>query len=770
MGFRELRILIIITGLFVFHVNAQQKPILIVTSLRCDLLEYTDLQVGNDGYLINSKWVNSTFSNTNSVKIVNKKPTFGWEIQTDGRNVLQTAFRIIISTSLKKLEADDGDLWDSGKVLDQQSTSIQYDGLKDLKPNTMYFWKVMVWDNNKNVSLFSKPSVFFTDSMLLDYGTSRYPLLKHDEKAKNIMCLKEGNYFIDFEKASFGQLNLTFDNKINRTLDSIKVNLGEVLQDTSFRKIDANPGGSRRYREFYINIKPGIHTYSIRFEPDGWNTGNNAVLMPEYIGEVLPFRYVEILATSDVELLNATRKSVNYPFNDNASYFESSDSILNKVWDLSKYSIKATSFAGVYVDGDRERIPYEGDAYINQLCHYSVDNEFSMARYTHEYLMKNATWPTEWILQSVLIAKNDLFYTGDKRSALHFYDDLKAKALMDLEDKNGLISTRTGKQSKEFLNSINFKGKELKDIVDWPQAGILGLEKDNPGETDGFVFDDYNAVVNAFYFKALNDLASIARSLSKIEDVEMFLTKANMVRANYNKTFFDKSTNIYKDGNETDHSSLHANMFALAFGLVDPENAQDVVSFIKERGMACSVYGSQFLLDAVYLANEGDYGLSLLRSKSERSWYNMIRKGSTITMEAWDDIYKPNQDWNHAWGAVPANIIPRKLMGIEPLVPGWDYFQIKPQIGNLSYAALTLPTIKGEIQVTYNQAHNMLNMQFEIPANTQADIYIPLKNISGRKEIHVNGHKVVYNKKNDINWHVVKNLGSGEYEIKVKGY
>ena len=25
--------------------------------------------------------------------------------------------------------------------------------------------------------------------------------------------------------------------------------------------------------------------------------------------------------------------------------------------------------------------------------------------------------------------------------------------------------------------------------------------------------------------------------------------------------------------------------------------------------------------------------------------------------------YKNNLDWNHAWGAVPANVIPRGLMG-----------------------------------------------------------------------------------------------------------
>ncbi len=28
----------------------------------------------------------------------------------------------------------------------------------------------------------------------------------------------------------------------------------------------------------------------------------------------------------------------------------------------------------------------------------------------------------------------------------------------------------------------------------------------------------------------------------------------------------------------------------------------------------------------------------------------MVDTGATITWEAWDQKYKPNQDWNHAWG------------------------------------------------------------------------------------------------------------------------
>ena len=117
--------------------------------------------------------------------------------------------------------------------------------------------------------------------------------------------------------------------------------------------------------------------------------------------------------------------------------------------------------------------------------------------------------------------------------------------------------------------------------------------------------------------------------------------------------------------------------------------------------MACSVYGSQFLMDGLYEAGEADYALQLLTSDAERSWYNMIRVGSTISLEAWDDKYKPNQDWNHAWGAAPANIIPRRLMGVVPTEPGFSRIEIRPQPAGLEKASLRIPTIRGDVETAF---------------------------------------------------------------------
>jgi alpha-L-rhamnosidase len=172
----------------------------------------------------------------------------------------------------------------------------------------------------------------------------------------------------------------------------------------------------------------------------------------------------------------------NY-FDDHTSSFSSSDTILNQVWELCKYSQKATTLP-VYVDGDRERIPYEADAYLNQLSHYSVDNEYAIARRTIEYFMEKPTWPTEWQLHVALMFYQDYMYTGNTELIEKYYEPLKHKTLMELEYDDGLISTHSPNLTGEFMAKLGFADttQRIRDIVDWPQKGGFGGVM---GEDDG---------------------------------------------------------------------------------------------------------------------------------------------------------------------------------------------------------------------------------------------------------------------------------------------
>jgi hypothetical protein len=107
----------------------------------------------------------------------------------------------------------------------------------------------------------------------------------------------------------------------------------------------------------------------------------------------------------------------------------------------------------------------------------------------------------------------------------------------------------------------------------------------------------------------------------------------------------------------------------------------------------------------------------------------MIRSGSTITMEAWDMKYKPNSDWNHAWGAAPANIIPRYLWGIFPDEPGYSKAIIKPQLSTLKMSKITVPTIRGNIRAEFQDKGKNKEFIITIPANMECDFIFAGKTI-----------------------------------------
>lgn len=728
--------------------------------LRCNFLLRTG-KVSSSGLQVN-KPISAVINNNDQYQfatIYGTQPVFNWEADTTIKKV--STCRILVASSRRFLRRNKGDYWDSKKIKSTGTRAV-YDG-KALIPGRLYYWKVAAWNDKGIMTPFSSSAVFFLKAKDSLDNISHYPLSAAIQTPTTVFKKDDNTYFLDFGKDAFSQLQLHLTGE---TSDSIWIEAAEALK-SDYELLNTN--GNIRYIKISLFVKKGTHEYVIRWPAnEKRNHRNSPILMPGYIGEVFPFRYVTVNNfKGKLDKNSIRRKMIFYPFDDNASSFISSDSVLNKVWDLCKYSEKATSFTGYYIDGDRERVPYEADALINQLSHYSVDPEYSMARRSMAYVIYHPTWPTEWNLQNILLAWNDYMYTGDDSFLKRYYTELQKKLLMPLAGSNGLISTRTNKQTPEFLESIHFPksfdDKEgLRDIVDWPhESHFIGNEKEYDGEQDGFVFNDYNAVVNAYYYHALKLMKKIANVLKKKTDATFYEEKAQQVDASFKKIFIDTASGLVKDGDSTNHSSLHANMFALAFGLVPKNNIDKVVNFIKTRKMACSVYGAQFLLDALYDNDEGDYALTLLDATTQRSWYNMIRSGSTITMEAWDKVYKPNLDWNHAWGAAPANIIVRDMMGIRPLKPGFTNFQIKPQLGSLSFAELKTPTIKGEIFISYKKNNTVDEMNVTIPGDTNATIYFPVD--SKKPGLYVDGQK--QNVKQESGFFTIKNLSTGRHLI-----
>jgi alpha-L-rhamnosidase len=155
-------------------------------------------------------------------------------------------------------------------------------------------------------------------------------LIQTEVMATETRIMNDGSLFVDFGRAAFGTLLVPSSEVLNRS--SIVVHLGEKL--TADGRIDRAPPGSVRYRRIEQKLKSCQNPGRITIPPDERNTGSSAIKMPDHIGEVYPFRYAEIEDAAHLDPSAFRQVCVHYPFDENASSFKSSDSILNAVWDL----------------------------------------------------------------------------------------------------------------------------------------------------------------------------------------------------------------------------------------------------------------------------------------------------------------------------------------------------------------------------------------------------------------------------------------------------
>lgn len=104
---------------------------------------------------------------------VDTLPHFRWLNASTERNKRQTAYRIILSASEQNIRKNIGDLWDSGKVKEEDNFDVPYAGTS-LLSRKRYFWRVMTWDEKNIPSDWSGVAAFETGILHQDEWKSAW--------------------------------------------------------------------------------------------------------------------------------------------------------------------------------------------------------------------------------------------------------------------------------------------------------------------------------------------------------------------------------------------------------------------------------------------------------------------------------------------------------------------------------------------------------------------------------------------------------------------
>jgi alpha-L-rhamnosidase len=133
-------------------------------------------------------------------------PRFTWQLVSDQRNTMQTAYEIRVAKTGDVLKEKDA-LWSSGKVSSDSSVHVLYKG-KPLQSGTKYYWCVRVWDNHGKISGWSR-TAFWQMGLLdstdwkakwigssLDEGSDRRPAIYFRKEFKSPKTIQSATAFI----------------------------------------------------------------------------------------------------------------------------------------------------------------------------------------------------------------------------------------------------------------------------------------------------------------------------------------------------------------------------------------------------------------------------------------------------------------------------------------------------------------------------------------------------------------------------------------------
>ncbi len=122
----------------------------------------------------------------NPLGIDTTAPRLSWVMESSKRGQRQIAYQILVADCPVVLAQNEGNLWNSGKIVTDKSNQIVYEG-KPLKSRLKCFWKVRIWDMDEKISAWSEPATWTMG--LLEPGDWKAKWIGFDKSRERISTI-----------------------------------------------------------------------------------------------------------------------------------------------------------------------------------------------------------------------------------------------------------------------------------------------------------------------------------------------------------------------------------------------------------------------------------------------------------------------------------------------------------------------------------------------------------------------------------------------------
>ncbi|MGW0021738.1 alpha-L-rhamnosidase-related protein [Rhodococcus sp. NPDC003382] len=397
--------------------------------------------------------------------------------------------------------------------------------------------------------------------------------------------------------------------------------------------------------------------------------------------------------------------------------FRCSDTLLNRIFDVSVRTVDLTS-RDAYLDcPTREQRAWTGDAVVHQSVDLVVNGDWSLARWNPRLLAQprqdgmlpivavgdfaNPVVPPipDWALHWIRSVHNLYRYIGDRALVAELLPvaERVLRWFLPYRRADGLLHEVPGWV-----------------LIDWSPVQVTGC----------------SAALNALWARALRDFGEMSEWLGDAGKGTWAQSLHGDVRVGF-EAFWDPVRRAYRDtlpdGDRPRAVSEHTAAAAVTAGLVPAERNDAVLALLLDRdamftrtplsdhgvdkagpenGAPISVrpepdWDTETLVVGAqpffrYVVHEAIVQLGAAHRLPVlcRDWRELLATGPTALRECWE-----GGSFAHGWSATPARDLVTFTLGISPAAPGYGRVQIAPRLGDLDWAEGSAPTPAGVVTV-----------------------------------------------------------------------
>lgn len=479
---------------------------------------------------------------------------------------------------------------------------------------------------------------------------------------------QQASVILDFGKEIQGGLEIVTGNLANKPKVKVRLRFGESVAET-FSEVsnDGTATNDHAMRDFEVEL-PWLGKIEVG------NTGFRFVRI-DLLGENSKMLLKEVNAISiyrDIPYLGS---------------FNSSDTLLNKIWETGAYTVHLNMQDYLWDGIKRDRLVWVGDLHPEVMTVNSVFGYNEVVPKSLD-LIRDITPANEWMngissysMWWIIIHKEWFYQNGNLE-----YLKQQKQYLTELLNK--------------FCSLVDANGQEHLDgsrFLDWPSSpdplavnagyhALLKMTLEAGAELCTVLNDNETAELCNSKSKLM---AKLSPDPSNSKQAAALLTLSNSISP-------EKGNAIITDEGAKRFSTFYGYYMLLA--MAKAENYSEAMDIIKEYwgGMielGATTFWEDFDVEWVKNANRIDQLPSLGKIDVHSTYGDYCYKGL-------------RHSFCHGWASGPTSWLSENVLGIKILEPGCKKIAVEPHLGNLDWVEGTYPTPLGVISVRHEMQQN----------------------------------------------------------------